>query len=293
MARLCERPGCSAPADVSYGFDATTLVVWLDTFQADTGARAGVLCLRHADAMVVPLGWMLDDRRDAVPRLFRSRPESLARPAPRRVRHERPPVVQLSLEADDVTGELIISPERLAAALALDDAVDGTPPTRVAVVRTSTPVRPTHASVVVAEPAPVDPPATIPAATEPEPTVLTVVSSRDPVVVEHVAAEPEPEPEPAVAEPAVAEPAVEPNAAPLVASAEPNGAAGEVAAGEVAAGEVETGEDETGEDETGEDETVILPWQPRFDQSDDLKGLLRARGRLLSRAFGGQRAESG
>ncbi len=232
MARLCERPGCSAPADVSYGFDATTLVVWLDTFQADTGARAGVLCLRHADAMVVPLGWMLDDRRDAVPRLFRSRPESLARPAPRRVRHERPPVVQLSLEADDVTGELIISPERLAAALALDDAVDGTPPTRVAVVRTLAPVRPTHASVVVAEPAPVDPPATIPAATEPEPTVLTVVSSRDPVVVEHVAAEPEPEPEPAVAEPAVAEPAVEPNAAPLVASAEPNGAAGEVEGGE-------------------------------------------------------------
>jgi len=31
----------------------------------------------------------------------------------------------------------------------------------------------------------------------------------------------------------------------------------------------------------------VSPWLPVFDQSDDLSGLLKARGRLLSRAFNG------
>ena len=33
--------------------------------------RAGALCRRHADALVVPRGWTLDDRREPAPRLFR------------------------------------------------------------------------------------------------------------------------------------------------------------------------------------------------------------------------------
>ena len=37
------------------------------------------------------------------------------------------------------------------------------------------------------------------------------------------------------------------------------------------------------------DETEALPWTPVFDQTDDLGGLLAARGPLLARAFG-QRA---
>ena len=35
-------------------------------------------------------------------------------------------------------------------------------------------------------------------------------------------------------------------------------------------------------------ETEVLPWKPMFDQTDDLDGLLEARGPLLARAFGGQ-----
>ena len=111
MARLCERPGCSTPAEVAYGFDATHLVVWLDGFHAAQGARSGVLCLRHADAMIVPLGWMLDDRRELVPRLFKT--EATVSPSPRRrakrPRSDRGPepgdvleTVQLSLEAAGV-----------------------------------------------------------------------------------------------------------------------------------------------------------------------------------------------
>ena len=57
---------------MTYGFDAETLMVWIDSYERVSTDRAGVLCRRHADAMVVPLGWMLDDRRDPVPRLFKT-----------------------------------------------------------------------------------------------------------------------------------------------------------------------------------------------------------------------------
>ena len=87
MTRLCERPGCSAPAEVAYGFDADARAVWLDSFSVAVEARSGVLCRRHADAMVVPVGWSLDDRRDPIPRLFRpavTAPGAPVPPVPRR-----------------------------------------------------------------------------------------------------------------------------------------------------------------------------------------------------------------
>ena len=91
MNRLCERPGCSAPAEVAYGFDADSLIVWLDAFTASQGMRHGVLCRRHADAMIVPLGWMLDDRREPTLRLFKSAavdvPETRTR-TPRRTKRK-------------------------------------------------------------------------------------------------------------------------------------------------------------------------------------------------------------
>jgi hypothetical protein len=115
MARLCERPGCSTPADVAYGFDAELLTVWLDAFHTAQGARSGVLCRRHADAMVVPLGWMLDDRREPVPRLFKPAETPVARGRTRRPRTStRDDTEQLQLvavedvdddEADDEDGE--------------------------------------------------------------------------------------------------------------------------------------------------------------------------------------------
>jgi hypothetical protein len=69
MARLCERPECSGEATVVYRFDAATRQVWLDS-PGDDLRSAGVLCSRHADSLLVPLGWTLEDRRDVVPRLF-------------------------------------------------------------------------------------------------------------------------------------------------------------------------------------------------------------------------------
>jgi hypothetical protein len=106
MARLCERPGCSDPADVTYGIDPPNLLVWLDAFNGPLAVRAGVLCRRHADAMVVPLGWMLDDRREAMPRLFRS---PAAGPVPRRPRRQR------QGRPGDDTEQLHLEPSMVAA----------------------------------------------------------------------------------------------------------------------------------------------------------------------------------
>lgn len=47
------------------------LVVWLDVAEVAEREMAGRLCRRHANALVVPRGWSLDDRRVAVPGLFR------------------------------------------------------------------------------------------------------------------------------------------------------------------------------------------------------------------------------
>ena len=104
MARLCERPGCSQPADVIYGIDADHLTVWIALFDGSVSYRAGVLCRRHADAMVVPLGWVRDDRRESAPRLFKTREE----PAPVRPRLKRHKVFH-----QDDTGqlELTVPPE--------------------------------------------------------------------------------------------------------------------------------------------------------------------------------------
>lgn len=90
MTRLCERPGCSEPGAAAYGMRPEDLMFWLAPLDRWNETSAGVLCKRHADAMVVPRGWTLDDRREPIPRLFRppagpprteSRPPTRRRPA--------------------------------------------------------------------------------------------------------------------------------------------------------------------------------------------------------------------
>ena len=71
MKRLCGRPGCSDRASVVYGMRPEDLVFWIDTLPDPIEPGAGVLCLRHANSMVMPRGWTLDDLRDPELRLFR------------------------------------------------------------------------------------------------------------------------------------------------------------------------------------------------------------------------------
>lgn len=53
---------------------AEDLLFWLAPLTAGHDDQVAVLCRRHADSMVLPRGWVLDDRREATPRLFRSPP---------------------------------------------------------------------------------------------------------------------------------------------------------------------------------------------------------------------------
>jgi len=119
MSRRCERPGCSAPATVAFGFSTERLLAWLAPLgDADRNA-VGALCERHADAMAPPRGWWLDDRRIDEPTLFRA-PEHKPEPLERRGSHAH---------ADDArrrparrSHELVIGEQ-----LALDAEVVGQP----------------------------------------------------------------------------------------------------------------------------------------------------------------------
>lgn len=268
MPRLCERPGCSTPADVAYGFDAESLSVWLDTFDAAQGSRAGALCRRHADAMVVPLGWMLDDRRDPVPRLFnRARMDDLtddmARPKPRRARSDktiellRSAVLQLTLDElsrDDLTSG--------GAVHELDPTAAGDP----AEVGGTSDVA--EIEEVVREVVPMVPSGLELDQSGPMAIVLALVGDETG----------------AVRRPGVAgDGAVIDDESAVVDHDAPAGAAADDASPDDAPADDASDE--------GEHEAQVLPWQPRFDTDDDLKGLLKPRGRLLSRAFRGITAD--
>ena len=109
MERLCGRPGCSDRASVAYGMRPEDLVFWLDVLTDDDEGIGGVLCRRHADSMIVPRGWTLDDLRDPDLHLFRP-PDPAARVRPQRSARTR---------STDATGEQL----RLT-----DDVLDALPP---------------------------------------------------------------------------------------------------------------------------------------------------------------------
>ena len=119
MIRLCERPGCSAPAAVAYGMESGRLLVWLAIVpEGVTSLRSGVLCRRHADAMVVPRGWTLDDRRESTPRLFRvatsAAPENSTTNHPSRGR-KKPPPTSTAERAHDVEPPMQLAFDQPAA----------------------------------------------------------------------------------------------------------------------------------------------------------------------------------
>jgi hypothetical protein len=91
VRKLCERPGCSAPAEVSYGIDNSALLVWIDNRPLPERELAGRLCRRHADAISVPRGWTVDDRRQAIPQLFRPSDLPVAEPVKKEKKLAKPP----------------------------------------------------------------------------------------------------------------------------------------------------------------------------------------------------------
>jgi len=79
MAERCSHVQCSATATARVAFDALACFVWIDPFEADgprdVSARgAGALCTRHADRLVPPRGWTVQDRRGREIQLWSDRP---------------------------------------------------------------------------------------------------------------------------------------------------------------------------------------------------------------------------
>jgi hypothetical protein len=94
------------------------LLFWIARLSDAPTPDPNVLCRRHADAMVVPRGWTLDDRREDQPRLFKPAkaapaaaaltPAPSAPPAPsrRRRRHDATAAAVPEQLQIDGTGEV-------------------------------------------------------------------------------------------------------------------------------------------------------------------------------------------
>jgi hypothetical protein len=76
VAKQCERPGCKEPAIAAYFLDSAELLMTLENYVPVDGMQVNGLCRRHADALVVPRGWRIEDKRENVPRLFPVTPSS-------------------------------------------------------------------------------------------------------------------------------------------------------------------------------------------------------------------------
>lgn len=70
MSKQCERPSCKEPAIAAYFLDSAELMMTLENYVPVDGMQVNGLCRRHADALVVPRGWRIEDKRENVPRLF-------------------------------------------------------------------------------------------------------------------------------------------------------------------------------------------------------------------------------
>jgi hypothetical protein len=132
MARLCERPGCGESASVAYGFDAERGMVWLEALPPTAGPTGGVLCRRHADAIVLPKGWWLQDRRSDST-LFTATPAppaAMYRPKRPRRRAVTPPPLPLEpeLAADAVDAPAAVWTPAFDAADDLDGLLVATTP---------------------------------------------------------------------------------------------------------------------------------------------------------------------
>jgi hypothetical protein len=100
------------------------LVFWIDVLPAQIDHGTAVLCLRHANSMVVPRGWTLDDLRDPELHLFRPPlPAPTARSrAPRQAR------VDSGVEQLELGGDHGAEPEPRPETSAAHDVGDGPDP---------------------------------------------------------------------------------------------------------------------------------------------------------------------
>jgi hypothetical protein len=67
MARLCARPDCADPAVATLSYDYAARTAWIDELSREPVPSRYDLCARHADGLMVPVGWDRSDRRRHAP----------------------------------------------------------------------------------------------------------------------------------------------------------------------------------------------------------------------------------
>jgi Protein of unknown function (DUF3499) len=67
MPRLCDRPGCAAPAVVTFTFEPAALTVWVADLLEDPTGPGHDLCETHGGRLSAPRGWTLADQRTVRP----------------------------------------------------------------------------------------------------------------------------------------------------------------------------------------------------------------------------------
>ncbi len=128
MRRSCERVGCAEPASVAYGIDIGTLIVWLEHASPDAPHHMNLLCDRHAERLILPRGWSIDDRREGTSRLFvaaqKDRVEAKTKPAvPKRAAAAKAPRPTARRERDATTQLRVVTDNGL-----FDPTVPMSPP---------------------------------------------------------------------------------------------------------------------------------------------------------------------
>lgn len=71
MTRQCARPDCAEHATSTFGYDYGQGTVWLVDLTEEAHPATYDMCQRHANALRVPIGWQLRDRRNFVENLAR------------------------------------------------------------------------------------------------------------------------------------------------------------------------------------------------------------------------------
>jgi hypothetical protein len=71
-SRTCAKPSCSVSASATLTYDYGGQTVWIEPLNAEAHPMRYDLCAEHADALRVPNGWVLKDRRAAVPHAIAS-----------------------------------------------------------------------------------------------------------------------------------------------------------------------------------------------------------------------------
>ena len=126
-SRTCAKPGCNTGASATLTYDYANRTAWVEHLNDEAHPMRYDLCGDHADALTVPKGWALQDRRVRYPAALASWALTSGAPPPRvpctgeRGRHcavPAPPKVQRWGLGDAALGWVVVYSRRSSGASA-------------------------------------------------------------------------------------------------------------------------------------------------------------------------------